>query len=143
MPHLTPRFTVTLAETSFGHGLGPNALRMTAQMLATKTLGRTVVHVNAGLGLNDEVYRPHEQRDFLAYGLAVEQPVGPVVTLLGEVAGLQGKGMPGADAHGEVRLGARVGRGRVVADAALRLGLLEADGSWGLTAGLRWRIRPR
>lgn len=142
-PTLAARFSVTLPETSFGDGLGPNTLRMSAQALLTQTLGRLRLHANAGLALHDEPLRAHEQRDFLAYGLALAWPIGPRVELLGEIAGLAGKGLPGADEHSELRFGARAGRGRVQADAALRRGLAQADGTWGLTAGFAYRLRPR
>jgi hypothetical protein len=132
---LAARFGVTLPETSFGNGLGPNALRMSAQLLLSKC-GSVCVHANAGLALHDEVSRPHEQRDFLHYGLAVVAPADAAVSVVGEIAGLAGRGAPGADAHGEVRAGVRWRAGRVRWDAALRRGLTDADGDWGLTAGL-------
>ena len=109
-PALGARFTVTLPETSYGNGLGPNALRMSAQALVSKTFGRTALHANAGLAIHDEVERPHEQRDFLHYGLAlVARPWSPL-SLVGEVAGLAGKGAPGADAHSEARAGVAASR---------------------------------
>jgi hypothetical protein len=140
-PALAARFGVLLPETSFGNGLGPNALRMSAQVLASKTVGPFTLHGNAGLALHDEVFRPHEQRDFLAYGLALAARLGAHAELVGEWAGLAGSGSPGADAHGELRAGVRLGSGRLRADAAARRGLLEADGTWGATAGLTWRLR--
>ena len=142
VPALAARFAVTLPETSFGNGLGPNVLRMSAQMLVSRTFGGTAVHANAGLALHDEVERPHEQRDFLAYGLAVVRPVGGSVSLVAEVAGRAGKGAPGAEQRAEARAGARFGRGHLRWDAALRRGLAAADGGWGVTAGLAWRMRP-
>ena len=69
------------------------------------------MHANAGLALHDEVFRPHEQRDFFAYGLAAEGRLGPGLSLVGEWAGLAGKGQPGADAHSELRAGVRLGLG--------------------------------
>jgi hypothetical protein len=140
-PGFGARFGVTLPETSFGDGLGPNTLRMSAQALLTAALGSARVHVNAGLALQDEPLRAHEQRDFFAFGLALEGPLAKRVTGLVEVAGLAGKGQPGADQRIEARAGARVGMGRVRWDAALRRGLAEADGSWGFTLGLAWRLR--
>jgi hypothetical protein len=140
-PALSARFGVLLAETSFGNGLGPNALRMSAQMLVSKAVGPVTVHGNAGLALHDEVGRPHEQRDFLAYGLAVEGRIDRGVAVVGEWAGLAGKGMPGADAHAELRGGVRLGSGRLRASAAVRRGLLEADGRWGLVGGVTVRLR--
>jgi len=140
-PAFGARFGVLLPETSFGNGLGPNALRMFAQALLSKTIGRLAVHANAGLALSDEVGRPHEQRDFLAYGLAGSYAVSRGLAVVGEIAGLSGKGMPGADAHNELRAGVRVGSGRLRVAAALRRGLSDADGRWGITAGLSTRLR--
>ena len=140
---LGARFNVTLPETNYGNGLGPNALRMSAQMLFSKC-GRVCVHANAGLGINDEVERPHEQRDFLHYGFALTGPRGARLSPVAEIAGLAGNGRPGADARSEIRAGARWQRGRVRWDAAVRRGLAKADGDWGLTLGLAWTVqRPR
>jgi len=141
-PGISARFGVTLPETSFGNGLGPNALRMSAQLLVSRTFGGTAFHFNAGLAIHDEVLRPHEQRDFFAYGLAAVRPVGGRVELVAEVAGRAGSGAPGADERSEARAGLRFGRGRVRWDAALRRGLAAADGGWGITAGLAWTIKP-
>jgi hypothetical protein len=138
---LGARFRVTLPETSFGNGLGPNVLRMGADMLLSQPVGSATLHLNAGLFLHDEVLRPHEQRDFLAYGVAVTCPVGAHLELAGEVAGRAGDGMPGADQRSEARAGIRWRAGRIRWDAAVRRGLTDADGTWGVTAGLAWTLR--
>jgi hypothetical protein len=140
-PAFGARFAVTLPQTSYGNGLGPNTLRFAAQLLLSQNFGGLTLHANAGLAIQDEAQRPHEQRDFFAYGLAFEQSLGGSFGLVGEVAGLAGKGMPGTDAHSEARAGLRYGRGRVRLDAAVRRGLADADGTWGVTAGLSWRLR--
>lgn len=140
---LATRFSVTLPQTSFGDGLGPNTLRLTAQLLLTRGFGRGALHVNAGLALLDEPLRAHEQRDLLAYGLALTRHVGRRTELLAEIAGLAGDGQPGADARSELRIGARLGAGGLRADVALRRGLLDADGRWGVTAGLTRRPRAQ
>ena len=139
-PGLAARFGITLPETSFGNGLGPNTLRMTADLLLSKRVGALALHGNAGLALLDEALRPHEQRDLLAYGLAAVVGAGRL-DLVAEMAGLAGKGAPGADARHEARAGLRVGRGRLRGDAAVRRGLGDADGTWGVTAGLAVRLR--
>jgi hypothetical protein len=139
-PGLAARFGVTLPQTSFGNGLGPNTLRMSADMLLSKRTGALTLHGNAGLALLDEPLRPHEQRDLLAYGLAAVLAAGRL-DFVAEVAGLAGKGMPGADARHEARAGVRVGRARLRGDFAVRLGLGDADGTWGLTAGLAFKLR--
>ena len=148
-PTIGARFGVTLPETSFEDnqsrplGLGPNTLRTYAEALLTQPLGRVRVHANAGLFLFDEVYRPHEQRDFLSYGLAVEWELTPRLTLLGEVSGRAGNAAPGAEERSEARAGVRLGRGRVRVDAAVRRGLKRTDGRWGATAGLSWTVASR
>lgn len=135
------RFAVTLPQTSFGNGLGPNTLRFSAQLLLSQPLGAATLHLNGGLGLQDEALRAHEQRDFFAYGVALERPLTDAFDVVAEVAGLAGRGMPGTDARSEARAGVRYGRGRLRLDAAVRRGLAEADGTWGVTAGLAWRLR--
>lgn len=140
-PTLAARFGVTLPETSFGNGLGPNTLRMTAQALLSQSWSRFSLHLNAGLAIHDEALRAHEQRDFLAWGVAARIGLGDRASLLAEVAGRSGDGMPGADERVELRAGLRYGIGRLRWDAALRRGLAEADGSWGFTAGLAWVVR--
>jgi hypothetical protein len=87
------------------------------------------------------VYRPHEQRDFLSYGLAMEWPATPRFALLAEVTGRTGDGEPGADVRAEARAGLRFGGGRLRWDVALRRGLASADGTWGATVGLAWTPR--
>ncbi len=140
---LSARLAVTLPQTSFGDGLGPNTLRMSAQLLLTRRFGGAALHLNAGLALLDEPLRAHEQRDLLAYGLALTRALGQRVELVTEVAGLVGDGQPGADERSEWRAGARFGGARLRADVALRRGLMEADGTWGLTAGLTRRLRAK
>jgi Putative MetA-pathway of phenol degradation len=138
---LAVQFGLTLPQTSFGNGLGPNTMRMSAQLLATGALGRVSIHGNVGLGLDDEPLRPHEQRDFFVYGLALTAGLGRGVALVAEVAGRAGNGAPGAEEHSEARLGVRLGAGRLRADGAVRRGLAPADGTWGATAGFSWQIR--
>jgi hypothetical protein len=142
------RFGVTFPETSYNDksfralGLAPNTLRAYAQALASFPLARARVDANAGILLFDEVYRPHEQRDFLLYGLALVLPLGGAFEAVAEVAGRYGDGERGSDPSAEARAGVRIGRGRVRGDLAVRRGLAPEDGTWGGTAGLAWTIRP-
>ena len=148
-PAIGARFGVLLPETSFGNGLGANALRMFAQMLLSKELGRLTVHANAGLALHDEVFRPHEQRDFFAYGLAAVGRLGSGLSLVGEWAGLAGKGQPGADAHSEAqgrrasRLGTAPRRCGAAAGAAGRRRHLGFYGRGDLAAAVTAASRAR
>jgi len=143
-PTVALRYSLTLPQTkccSVPNGLGPNVLRMTADALVSQPVAGFTLHGNVGFGNQDEVLRPHEQRDFLTYGVAIERPLGRRVVVLAERAGRAGRGMPGADSHSELRLGLRLGSRRLRWDAALRRGLDPADGKWGATAGLSWTLR--
>ena len=148
-PTVGARFGVVLPQTSFEDeefnplGLGPNTLRAFVEGLLTLPVGRGRIHANAGLFLHDEVFRPHDQRDFLSYALAFEWPAGSRLSLLAEVTGRTGDDMPGAEERSEGRAGLRFGRGRLRLDAAVRRGLSAADGTWGATAGLAWTARQR
>jgi hypothetical protein len=143
---LGARFGITLPETKFEDeqfrplGLGPNTLRMFAEGLLTKPVGRAEIHANAGLFLQDEIYRPHEQVDYLSFGLAVAWRLVPSLSAVAEVAGTTGRGSPGPSPLSEARAGVRFGRGRARGDVALRRGLSRAAGTWGATAGLSWTI---
>jgi hypothetical protein len=114
---------------------------MAAQLLLSQPIGAAFLQANAGLGLHDEPLRPHQQRDFLVYGVAItgapDRRWEPVL----EVAGRAGKGSPGAEARSEARLGLRCHTGRAGWSVALRRGLAEADGTWGLAAGLTLAVR--
>jgi hypothetical protein len=144
---LGARFGVTLPETSYEDkqfrplGLGPNTLRAFVEALLTQPLGRGRLDLDLGLYLEDEVYRPHDQRDFVSYGIALDWPLGGRVSAVTEIAGHTGEGRPGANARGEWRAGLRLRSGRLRFDLALRRGLAFADGSWGGTAGVAWTLR--
>jgi hypothetical protein len=141
-PTLAARFGVTLPQTEYEDeqfrplGLGPNTLRAYAQALFSQSIGPVRFDANAGLLLFDEVLRPHNQRDFLIFGAALEWAARPGVRIAGEVAGRLGDGHPGAEQRAEARFGVRFGGSRLRVGAAVRRGLCEADGTWGATVGL-------
>jgi len=58
-----------------------------------------------------------------------------------EAVGRAGSGSPGADQRGEARAGLRLSSRVVSLDAAVRRGFTKADGMWGFTAGISWRLR--
>ena len=76
-PTLGARFAVALPQTEYEDeefrplGLGPNTTRVAIEALLSQPLGPLRLDVNAGLLLFEEVFRAHEQRDFLAYGVAL------------------------------------------------------------------------
>jgi len=140
-PGLSARLQVMLPETDADYGLGPNTLRMAAQLLLSWSAGRVAFDANAGLSVQDQVQQLVAQDDFLAYGLCIHSPLAAGLSLGAEVAGLAGKGSPGTEARHEARLGARWTWTRLRLDAAARRGLGPADGRWGVTAGLTAMLR--
>jgi hypothetical protein len=138
---LAARFEVTLPETSAEKGLGPNALRASAQMLSTRSLGRVVVDLNAGVAIHDAPTETGVQADFFDYGVAVRRCFATGLEAGVEVAGRVGKPKAGAEETSEVRLGVRHAAGRTTWHAALRKGLTHMDGEWGFTIGLTWTPR--
>jgi hypothetical protein len=140
-PALAARFTVSLPETKEVQGLGPDMLRMSAQLLLTRSFATGAVHANAGLLIQDLPRLTAEQVDFFAWGVAVERRLGRRALVLAEAAGRSGPEEPEARSRAEARTGVRLGRGRLRADLAVRRGLTSADGNWGFTAGFSYRIR--
>lgn len=143
-PAFGARYVLTLPQTEYEEGLGPNTLRMAAQFLLTQPIGRARIHLNAGLAIEDQPDRAHFQRDLLAFGAAFEAPVTDRLRVLAELAGKAGDGTPGTDERIEARFGVAWSAGeRFGLDAAVRRGLADADGTWGVTAGARFVLRER
>lgn len=140
-PGLAVRVGVTLPETKSVKGLGPDQLRVIAQLLLSRGFGPWSVHGNGGVAFQDLPRDEAEQVDFFAWGVAVERRVSSDLALMIEAAGRSGPGEPEARSRAEARLGARLGRKRLRADAAIRRGLSQADGDWGFSLGLGYRIR--
>ena len=148
-PTVSGRFGIVLPETSYNDslwrplGLGPNTLRAFIEGLVTVPLGRTRLHGNVGLYLQDEVYRPHEQRDFVSFGVAAVHPVHSRAALLGEWAGRAGKSARGSPRQAEARVGVRLVRDRWQLDFVVRRGLVAAEGTWGAGASVSFGARAR
>ncbi|MCM2254654.1 MAG: hypothetical protein NDJ94_03185 [Vicinamibacteria bacterium] len=141
-PQLAVLFATTLPQTREDEGLGPNTLRFAAQLLFSAPVGVGRVHLNTGVSILDEAFRPHEQRDLVAWGVQFEVPLrddARAPWFVVELAGRFGDGMPGTDARGELRAGLRLPRGRATWSAALRRGLLDADGRFGAVVFLSFR----
>lgn len=141
-PQLSAAFATALPQTREDDGLGPNTLRFAALLSFTAPVGVGRLHLNTGVSILDEAFRPHEQRDLVVWGAQFEVPLrddARAPWFVVELAGRFGDGMPGTDARGELRAGLRLPRGRATWSAALRSGLLEADGRFGAVAFLSFR----
>jgi hypothetical protein len=141
VPGIAARFAVTLPETRSVKGLGPDELRFLAQLVLSRGFGAWSLHGNAGVLLQDLPREEPEQADFFAWGLALERQASSALALMVEAAGRSGPGEPEARSRAEARIGMRLSRRRLGFDAAARRGLTQADGEWGFSVGLKYRIR--
>jgi hypothetical protein len=146
-PALALRLAASLPETRAIEGLGPNTLRTSVELLASRASGRFAWHANLGLSVHDRPFpssgQTPEQSDFLSYGLAGVLRATTDLDVVAEVAGRAGEGDPGASSRSEARLGLRYGRRKWRGAAALRHGLYTSTGRWGFEAGLVLMLHDR
>ncbi len=124
------RWQVTLPETSDQKGLGPNTTRFQGTILAGWRIGGFRADVQTGLAIHPEPGYAESQNDLVPWGIGVRQSIGRVA-VHGQALGLAGRHQPGADAHGELRVGVVVPAGRWEFAVDLRRGLTNGDGRWG------------
>ena len=126
------RFGVVLPQTSFGNGLGPNALRMSAQVLASKAVGGATVHLER---------RPRDPRRAAARPRAARLlrlwRRGDVAGRAGHAGGRSGRPRRQRIAGGRrAERGAARGAARCGAPARRRRGAARADGLGRASGGL-------
>jgi hypothetical protein len=143
-PAVAAQFEVTLPNTSFGNGLGPNTIRLGASLLVGYKTDNLTVSGNAGIAIQDEPLRQHEQRDFFALSGSLAYKVAEHFDAFGDIGGYLGDGVPGAIAKREVRVGVQNHRemfGRnTTLYLAVRRGLVDFQGKWGVVAGFSTNI---
>ena len=145
-PAVAFQFEVTLPNTSFGNGLGPNTIRLDSGLLVGYKTEKLTVSGKAGISIQDEPLRAHEQRDFISLSGALAYKVTDSIELFGDVGGYVGDGVPGAIARREARAGLQYQRSVLGKETKLfiagRRGLVDFQGTWGVVAGLSMTLRP-
>lgn len=145
-PATALRVVTRLPSAGNASGLGNDTMDFLLWILAGKSVGRTRVLANVGLGVLGDPRRGDRQNDVLLYGLAASRPLGDAWELAGEIHGRVDTkaGTPvGTENSGQARLGARWTRRAITLDAALIAGLHRTDPDLGLTFGLSWLRRAR
>ncbi|MBP6704857.1 MAG: transporter, partial [Vicinamibacteria bacterium] len=104
-PAVALQFEVTLPNTSFGNGLGPNTLRMESALIVGYKTEKVTVSGKAGLAIQDEPLRQHEQRDFASLSASIAYQVSEKIEIFADAGGFMGDGVPGAIARREARAG--------------------------------------
>lgn len=145
-PAVALQFEVTLPNTSFGNGLGPNTLRMESALIVGYKTEKLTVNGRAGLAIQDEPLRLHEQRDFASLSASIAYQVAESVEIFADAGGFMGDGVPGAIARREARAGVQYQRNIFGKETKLfiagRRGLVDFQGKWGVIAGFSTTLRP-
>lgn len=144
-PAVALQFEVSLPNTSFGNGLGPNTIRMASSLLLGYKTEKMTLRGSAGIAIQDEPLRQHEQRDFTSLSGSIAYRVAEKYDAFGDIGGYFGEGVPGAIAKRELRVGVLnhrqlFGRSSTLY-LAIRRGLVDFQGKWGVVAGLSTAIR--
>lgn len=144
-PAVALQFDVSLPNTSFGNGLGPNTIRLSAGLLVGYKTEKFSLHGSAGIAIQDEPLRQHEQRDFMTLSGAFTYKLTESLDLFGDAGGYFGDGVPGAIAKREARFGVQHHRMMFGYDTSLflagRRGLVDFQGKWGVVVGFTTAIR--
>lgn len=144
-PALALQFEVTLPNTSFGNGLGPNTLRMESALIVGYKTEKLTVSGKAGLAIQDEPLRQHEQRDFASLSASIAYQVAENVEIFADAGGFMGDGVPGAIARREARAGVQYQKELFGKETKLfiagRRGLVDFQGKWGVIAGFSTTLR--
>lgn len=145
-PAVAVQFEVSLPNTSFGNGLGPNTIRLASSLLVGYRTEKLTLSGNAGIAIQDEPLRQHEQRDFASLSGSIAYKVSEKFEVFGDVGGYLGDGVPGAIAKREARAGVQYYRNLFGRDTRIfaggRRGLVDFQGKWGVVLGLTTEIRP-
>ncbi len=144
-PAVATQFEVTLPNTSFGNGLGPNTIRLAAVLLVGFKTGNLTLEGNAGLAIQDEPLRAHEQRDFASLSGSIAYKVAQHFEVFVDAGGFFGDGVPGAIARREARGGVQYQHSMFGKESKFyfgaRRGLVDFTGHWGVVAGLTTHLR--
>lgn len=138
-PIVSFRPTVVLPNSNNDKGLGTDGTHFFGSLLFGKTLGKTFLFGNVGLGILDDAVRAAAQQDVLTYGVAAIFPVGNRFSVATEWNGRdnpQTNPTPGGEDRGQMRLGVRVRLGTSRLDAGITAGLTRWDHRAGLVIGM-------
>jgi hypothetical protein len=138
------RMVTRLPSSGQESGLGNDTIDFLTYILAAKSVGRTRLLANLGLGILSTPLRGDRQNDVIVYGLAASRPLSERWLLVGEVNGrrdVTGDTPIGTEDRSEARLGARWSRPPVVLYGAVLAGLHRGDPDVGGIFGVNWSRR--
>jgi len=144
-PAVAFQFEVSLPNTSFGNGLGPNTIRLASDLLVGYKTEKVTFSGAVGIAIQDEPLRQHEQRDFTHLSGALTYKATDSFDVFADAGGYFGDGVPGAIAKREARAGLKYHRSMLgkpsTLYAAARRGLVDFQGKWGVVVGFSTSLR--
>ena len=137
LPAFGVRFGFEMPNTNEARGIGVNSTNVFAQVLAGKTVGRTRLFGNVGIGVLQAPTSSFAQNDVLLYGMAFRTALNDRMRVVGEVNGRYStrEPQPGTESRGEARLGVQVDAAGLRWDAAGTFGLTRWSPRTGLVFG--------
>ena len=136
------RFATKLPNAGNESGLGLDTTDFVASVLVGKTTRSVRIVGNIGLAILGDPTVGDRQNDELAYGLSFARALTNAVEVVGELNGRinsrNGQPPPGTESRGVLRVGARYTVGSWRGDAAVMLGLTNADIGVGVAAGFTY-----
>ena len=145
-PAVALQFEVSLPNTSFGNGLGPNTIRLGSSLLLGYKTEKVTLGGNVGIAIQDEPLRAHEQRDFISLSGSIAYKLNETLDAFVDAGGYFGEGVPGAISKREIRAGVQNHRTLFGKPTALflagRRGLVDFQGKWGVVVGITTTLRP-
>jgi hypothetical protein len=144
-PAVAFQFEVSLPNTSFGNGLGPNTIRLASDLLVGYKTEKVTFSGALGIAIQDEPLRQHEQRDFTHLAGALTYKATESFDVFADAGGYFGDGVPGAIAKREARAGVKYHRSMFGKPSTFfvagRRGLVDFQGKWGVVAGFSTSLR--
>jgi hypothetical protein len=144
VPSISFRPTVILPNANQETGLGLNTTRFFASVLLGKTIGRTYLYGNFGIGIMDNPTIANAQDDPLTYGMAAIVRVTPKLNWVSEINGLENtREFPalGSESRSQVRSGFQIEASGIRWDVGLLAGLTKFDPDYGIVFGMTKRFR--
>jgi hypothetical protein len=139
-PAVAIRVATRLPNSKHPSGLGQNTIDFFASALASHSIDRTRLTVNAGIGVLGDPLASNHRVNSLLYGAMVDRQVDGRFGITAGVDGRTGPNLPGLEPRAISRAGLVWTRGRARFELDGTYGLTDRDGAAGvaLSAGLRF-----
>jgi hypothetical protein len=143
-PAFGVRIETKLPNTNQDRGIGTNTIDVTMSLLATKQCGHALVFADLGLAILTAPRQLNDQNDVMVYGLGLLWNLSQHLLLAAEITGFVSPRdqIPlGTEDRSAARLGLCWKLPKVVLEILAVNGLVQREGSLGVTAGVSWQMK--